>query len=122
MTSACSCHSLAPLIFSCSGAADVGELADRAARALTRAGHGKMFCLAGVGGAVPNILEQTGMASRILAIDGCPTACASASLKKAGFSRFTRMQLADLGFDKGSTAATAENIDRIVAAAKQHLG
>ena len=122
MTSACSCHSLAPLIFSCSGAADVGELADRAARALTRAGHGKMFCLAGVGGAVPNILEQTGMASRILAIDGCPTACASASLKKAGLSRFTRMQLADLGFDKGSTAATAENIDRIVAAAKQHLG
>ena len=121
MTSACNCNSVSALVFSCSGAADVGELADRAARALTRAGHGKMFCLAGVGGAVPNILEQTGLASKVLAIDGCPTACASATLKKAGFSRFTRLQLADLGFNKGSTDPTTENIDRIVTAAKQNL-
>ena len=35
------------LIFSCSGAADVGEIADRAARKLTRERMGKMFCLAG---------------------------------------------------------------------------
>ena len=72
-------------------------------------------------GAVPNILEQTGLASKVLAIDGCPTACASATLKKAGFSRFTRLQLADLGFNKGSTDPTTENIDRIVTAAKQNL-
>ena len=78
--------------------------------------------MAGVGGAVPHILEQTGLASMVMAIDGCPTACASATLKKAGFSRFTRQQLAELGFNKGSTAATAETIEHIVAAAKQHLG
>ncbi|MEK7995130.1 MAG: putative zinc-binding protein, partial [Planctomycetota bacterium] len=34
------------LIFACSGAADVGEIADRAARRMTRNGSGSMFCLA----------------------------------------------------------------------------
>ena len=43
------------LIFSCSDAADVGEIADRAARKLTRDRAVKMFCLAGVGGLVASV-------------------------------------------------------------------
>ena len=50
----CTCSAGPKLIFSCSGAADVGELADQTARKLTRNGDGKMFCLAGIGGRVPN--------------------------------------------------------------------
>ena len=45
------------MIFACSGAADVGAVADQAARKMTRDGTGKMFCLAGIGGRVkPGLL------------------------------------------------------------------
>jgi len=64
------------LIFSCSGAADVGELADQAARKLNREGAGKMFCLAGIGGQVSGIVKTTEAATSILAIDGCALECA----------------------------------------------
>ncbi len=37
------------LIFACSGAADVGGIADLAARTLHAEGSGKIYCLAGVG-------------------------------------------------------------------------
>ncbi len=47
------------LIFACSGAADVGAVADRAAREMTKRGIGQMFCLAGIGGGVEPILQKT---------------------------------------------------------------
>ena len=118
MAESCSCSAAPKLIFSCSGAADVGEVADRAARNLTRAGVGKMYCLAGIGGGIPSFIEQTGAASTILAIDGCPTACSSAILKQAGFKGFSCIQLADIGLSKGATPASPENIERVVAAAR----
>ncbi|MHC5119049.1 MAG: putative zinc-binding protein, partial [Planctomycetota bacterium] len=37
------------LVFACSGAADVGAVADQAARKMTQEGYGQMFCLAGIG-------------------------------------------------------------------------
>lgn len=117
MAESCSCSAAPKLIFSCSGAADVGEVADRAARHLTRAGVGKMYCLAGLGGGIPSFIEQTGAASTILAIDGCPTACASVILKQAGFEKFSRIQLADLGLNKGAAPASPENVERVVTAA-----
>ena len=51
------------LIFACSGAADVGEIADHAARKLTKEEAGSMFCLAGVGGKVDPIMSKTSSAS-----------------------------------------------------------
>ncbi len=56
---ACGCTAAPTLVFACSGAADVGEIADRAARALAREGAGKMFCLAGVGGRISGIMATT---------------------------------------------------------------
>lgn len=84
----CECSAAPKLIFSCSGAADVGELADRAARKMTEDGIGKMFCLAGVGGRVGGILKTTEAAKAILALDGCPLSCAKKSLEKAGIKEF----------------------------------
>ncbi|MFZ5830584.1 MAG: putative zinc-binding protein, partial [Planctomycetota bacterium] len=60
---ACACGSAPKLIFACSGAADVGQIADLAARRLTAEGVGKMFCLAGIGGRVSGIMETTKTAS-----------------------------------------------------------
>ena len=67
----CACSAAPKLIFACSGAADVGAVADQAARKLTRDGKGKMFCMAGIGGRISGIMKTTEAAEMILAIDGC---------------------------------------------------
>jgi uncharacterized metal-binding protein len=107
------------LIFACSGAADVGEVADRAARKMTKQGIGKMFCLAGIGGQIEPILKKTAAATKILAIDGCSLNCVKSSLEQAGFTQFEHLQLGDIGMAKGQTSATPENIDKAVQAVKR---
>ncbi len=111
----CSCSSRPKLIFACSGAADVGAIADQAARKLNRDGVGKMFCLAGVGGRVPGIMKSTEAAAAILVIDGCPLSCAANCLRQADFTEFQHLQLAELGMEKGKTAITEENIAKAAA-------
>lgn len=117
----CACSAAPKLIFACSGAADVGAVADQAARKLTREGAGKMFCLAGIGGRVSGIMKTTEAAGSILAIDGCPMNCVKNSLKEAGFSDFRHVQLADLGLAKGSSPANEENVAKVCAAAAETL-
>jgi uncharacterized metal-binding protein len=109
------------LIFACSGAADVGAVADQAARRLNKDGAGQMFCLAGVGGRVAPIMEQARSASKLLAIDGCPLSCVAETLKHAGFDRFDHLVVADLGLEKGETEIDEENIGRVVTKAKDLL-
>jgi len=102
------------LIFACSGAADVGEIADRAARQMAKDGIGKMFCLAGIGGRVDGIIKTTQEASQILTIDGCGLDCAKKSLELAGFSDFKHLQLTELDMEKGKTAVTEQTIAKVV--------
>ncbi|MHC4542514.1 MAG: putative zinc-binding protein [Planctomycetota bacterium] len=104
------CAGSPKLIFACSGAADVGEISDRAARKMTENGSGRMFCLAGIGGRIPGILEKTEAASRILAIDGCELDCVKSCLEQAGFLGFDHLRVTDLGMQKGQAAANKENV------------
>ena len=120
-TASCACSAAPKLIFSCSGAADVGHISDLAARKLTRGGSGKMFCLAGIGGRVSGILETTKAASKILAIDGCPLDCARKSLEEADIKEFEHIRLSDLGMEKGQSPVSDELVDKVVAAGEQWL-
>lgn len=120
-TPSCSCNAAPKLIFACSGAADVGHVADLAARKLTAEGVGKMFCLAGIGGRVSGILASTQAAPSLLAIDGCPLDCARKTLEQAGFSAFVHLRLSDLGLEKGKTPATDEAVATVVSRAKACL-
>jgi len=106
----CACSAAPKLIFACSGAADVGAVADLAARKLTADGAGKMYCLAGVGGRVGGIMATTQAAEKILAIDGCALDCVKNTLEQAGFSGFEHLQIGDLGMSKGQTPATERNV------------
>jgi len=117
----CACSVGPKLIFSCSGAADVGELADQTARKLTRNGKGKMFCLAGIGGRVGGIVKSTEAAASILAIDGCALDCAKKSLEEAGFNRINHLRLTDLGFAKGDTDVDSDSIAQVVEKAQLFL-
>lgn len=117
----CLCQSGPKLIFACSGAADVGAIADQAARKMTKDGAGKMFCLAGIGGRVNGIVKSTEAASKILAIDGCPLDCAKHCLEEAGFKKFEHLRLAELGLVKGKSPANEENIAKVVNAGAEKL-
>jgi uncharacterized metal-binding protein len=117
----CACTGAPTLIFACSGAADVGAVADQAARGLSREGAGKMYCLAGVGGRVPGILTTTAAAGRILAIDGCALDCAKNTLEQAGFAASTHVRLSDMGLEKGKSPASEQNVAGVMAAGKAAL-
>ena len=110
------------LVFACSGAADVGEISDRAARKLSKDGVGAMFCLAGIGGKVEPIMKKTRSASQILAIDGCNLDCVKSCLENAGFTEFEYIRVTDLGLEKGKSPANEENVARVTAKATEILG
>ena len=117
----CACSTAPKLIFPCSGAADVGELADRAARRLSQEGAGKMYCLAGVGGHIEDMLLNVQAAGKILAIDGCPQDCARQTLAHAGFTDVAHLRLADMGLQKGSSPVTEEHLNKVVKQARPLL-
>ena len=118
------CAGDATLVFSCSGAADVGEITDLAARKLMRDGKGQMFCLAGVGGQVAPILDKTRAAKRILAIDGCGLDCTKSMLEKAGINGthgVEHLRVTDMGLTKGHSPASKANVEVVVTQARAML-
>ncbi len=117
----CACSGAKTLIFACSGAADVGEIADRTARRLSREGLGKMYCMAGIGARIEAIVKTTKAAGAILAIDGCPLNCASRCLAEAGFTDIKSLALAELGLDKGQSPPTDETVAKVMQEAKALL-
>ena len=120
-TKSSACSGTPTLVFACSGAADVGAIADQVARKMTREGKGKMFCLAGVGGRVSGIMATTKAGENILAIDGCPLNCVKACLEQAGFANFAHLQLADLGMEKGKSPCDEAKVNQAFAAACDKL-
>lgn len=114
----CDCESGPPaLVYPCSGAADVGEIADRAARRLDADETAWMSCLAGVSARVSGLMASAAGASALLAIDGCPQDCARKTLAAAGFTAIKHVRVTDLGLPKGKSPADAAAVDRVVQAA-----
>jgi uncharacterized metal-binding protein len=104
------------VIYACSGCSDAGELADRAARALSQKGWGEMSCLAGIGGRVKPLLAKAQQAGHIVAIDGCPLNCARHTLAQAGFKDVHHLQLHRLGLRKGACAPSEPGLALVVEA------
>ena len=100
------------LIYSCSGAADVGEIADQVARRLRSEGFAKMTCLAGIGAGLSGYVQSAKGADENITIDGCPVACAKTTLEKIGVTP-TSYILTDLGLVKGESPITKETVKQI---------
>jgi uncharacterized metal-binding protein len=109
------------LIYTCSGAADVGAIADRTARRLDEEGVGNMSCLAGIGGRVPVLMKKAQHAPLIFAIDGCPHACAKHCLEHAGFTGFAHFTVTDFDMPKGESPPTRERIEKVAHAIRQAI-
>lgn len=120
----CSCNEEsgpAALVYPCSGAADVGEISDRAARLLNAEDKAWMSCLAGIGGRVSGLMANAAAAPALIAIDGCPQDCAKKTLELAGFTNLRHVRVTDLGFMKGKTPATEDVIRKVADAAMATL-
>ena len=110
------------LFYACSGGANVGEVADRAARALMVAGEGTMFCLAGLGGDIQGMVQTARDADVNVVIEGCPMDCAKKTFDRHGITNYTQIKVTDLGIEKtkGVRCNDAE-VEKVVAAVKTKM-
>jgi uncharacterized metal-binding protein len=88
------------LLYACSGGANVAEVADRAVRELMFAGEGTMFCLAGLGAGIPDMVQKAKDADVNVVIDGCPMDCAKRIFDGAGVANYVQIKVTDLGVEK----------------------
>ena len=109
----CACGSAPKVVFSCSGSADVGGIADQAARKLAKDGAGKFYCLAGISGKISGIVASTQSAAKILVIDACPLHCARRTMEECGFTGFQHLCMTDIGFVKGSSPLSEESVAKV---------
>lgn len=100
------------LIYSCSGAADLGEASDKTARKLRDLGLGKMTCLAGIGAGLSGYVESARGSDKNIVIDGCQVACGKKAMDKIG-AKCTPYILTEMGYIKGKTPVTEQLIMEI---------
>jgi len=101
------------IIFSCSGAANVGFLAHRAAAELVEEGFARPSCLAGIGAHLKGFLKAAADSSNIV-IDGCAVACGKTILEHASIPVALHLVITDLGIEKKMTSdIPGEDVDRV---------
>jgi uncharacterized metal-binding protein len=96
----CSCESDNVGIFPRTGAANVGQLSNKAALYLSKHGAGTMMCTAGIGAHQQGITRSAQGCDRIIVIDGCQLACAKDCLEHAGIQVHKHIVLTELGVKK----------------------
>jgi uncharacterized metal-binding protein len=110
------------LLYACSGGANVAEISDKAARELMFSGCGSMFCLAGLGAGIPEMIQAAKDADVNLVIDGCPVDCAKKVFEKAGLKNCLCIRVTDLGIEKiKGVRCTEEQVAQVVECAKKTL-
>ncbi len=108
----CLCGAGDYIVMACSGASDVGQISDLVARKLRNNGVRKMNCLAVVGAGIEKSIESF-KTKEILIIDGCPIDCGKRMMEQHNFTNYKYLRVTDLGFVKGKTPATEENIQKV---------
>ncbi|MBZ0257470.1 putative zinc-binding protein [bacterium] len=121
-SSGCGCGRMKyNLVFSCSGAADVGAIADQTARRLAQEKTASMCCAAAIGASDQEIMDIARNAEKVLAIDGCDKDCARIILEKAGFSNVRHLQLETLGMKKKESPVTEDRVENALKSARLAL-
>jgi len=105
------------LLYPCSGVSDTGEIADRAARLLSRTGQGRMSCLAQIGAGNAALIDASSRATGLVAIDGCAQDCSKKMMEARGLTNILHLRVTDLGLPKGKSPVTEENVAKVMSAA-----
>ena len=110
------------LFYACSGGANVAEASDKACRQMMSDGLGSMFCLAGLGAGIENMIQQARDADLNVVIDGCETDCAQGIFNKLGLTNLCHVRVTDLGLEKTKgVRASDEQVNIVVDRVKQVL-
>ncbi|MBA3062892.1 putative zinc-binding protein [bacterium] len=117
----CCCNTKSRLIYSCSGAANTGEMADQISRKLAKEGYGNMTCLASVGAHISGFVESAKGADKNNTIDGYSVAYAKKILEHIGVSPTKSYALTEMGVEKGKTPSTEEIVSKISNKIKKDL-
>ena len=72
------------ILYSCSGACDLGQVSDLVGRKLRENGYaqGTCSCLASIGAGIQVYIAKAKAAKEVVCIDGCTIACASKMIEK----------------------------------------
>ena len=89
-----------PLVYSCSGCSSAAQTANHIALELDRRGVAEMSCIAGIGGNVAHLVKIARSGRPILALDGCPLACARSCLAQRGITPTRHVLLHEHGVKK----------------------
>jgi len=110
------------IVYSCSGCADVGELADQVCRKLRKEGYAKTSgsCLAGIGAGFSSFIDAAKEVETVLTIDGCPVGCAKKIIENIGITPQT-IFLTELGVVKGQTVVTTELVNQMTQSISEKL-
>jgi uncharacterized metal-binding protein len=104
----CLCSSGDVRIVSCSGASNVGQIANQAAIELSKAKVGGFFCLAGIGAHIKGMVRSGKDADLMVSIDGCPVQCAARTLQHAEIEPAIQVIVTELGIEKSHDIALDE--------------
>lgn len=96
----CSCQGGTVIMYSCSGNANLGQACNELAQRLMERGVGRMGCLAGVGGHVPNMVLSAQSADEIIVLDGCQMGCALKIMEHAGAKASVHLVATEIGLVK----------------------
>lgn len=91
---------LIPLVYSCSGASSAAQMANYLAVKLDRLGEAEMSCIAGLGGDVKPLVRTAKSGRSIIALDGCPLACAKNILRRHDLEADYYFDLSKMGVKK----------------------
>jgi uncharacterized metal-binding protein len=106
------------ILYACSGASDVGQIADKTARKLSKDGYGNMTCLAAIGAHLSGFVESAKATDENIAIDGCPVARGRKNLEHIGVTPKSYI-LTEMGLVKGKTKVTDEVVNKMSEKIKQ---
>ncbi|OPY48661.1 MAG: DGC domain protein [Methanosaeta sp. PtaU1.Bin060] len=119
----CLCSSGDTKIVACSGASNVGQMANQAAIDLAKEKVGDFFCLAGVGAHIKGMIKSGKEADLVIALDGCAVQCATKTLQHAGIEPAIQVIVTELGVEKShDIAVDQEASSKIIRKVKEEMG
>lgn len=119
----CLCSNGDVRIVACSGASNVGQIANQAAIDLSRAKVGSFFCLAGVGAHIKGMVKSGKEADLVIAIDGCPVQCAAKTLQYAEIEPAIQVIVTELGIQKShDIAVDKRDCSIVIEKVKEEMG
>lgn len=112
------------VLYACSGASNVGQIANSVVIALAESGFASMSCIAGIGAHDQKMIDSAKIVDRVIAIDGCGVACARKILEHAGVSVTKWINVTDFGVKKNHNKLHVEiaELDNIMSNVIANLG